>query len=86
VGTDAGQVAFVGAGVALVQQAGHGKAEHGVAQELQAFVVVGAKAAVGQCPHQQVGALEAMAKPALEGIERSVHGGGAAVNARCRGT
>ena len=46
VGADAGQVALVGAGIALVQQAGDSQAQHRVAQEFQALVVVAAEAAV----------------------------------------
>ena len=53
VGAHAGQVAFVGAGEALEQQAGDGQAQDGVAEELEALVVVGAEAAVRQRALQQ---------------------------------
>jgi hypothetical protein len=55
VGADAGQVAFVGARETLVQQAGDRQAQHRIAQELEALVVVGAAAAVRERTRQQAG-------------------------------
>ena len=72
--TDARQVAFVGAREALVQQAGDGQTQHGVAQELEPLVVVGAAAAVRERARQQPRLAEDMAQPLLQGVESRVHG------------
>ena len=67
------QVAFVGAGEALEQQAGNGQAQHRIAEEFQAFVVVGAEAAVRQRPGEQLRLAEAVADAGLEFVESLVH-------------
>jgi hypothetical protein len=83
------QVAFVGAGVAFVQQARNGQAQHGVAEELEPFVVVGTVAAVREGLRQQLGPLEAVAEAALQVVQESTHrrrrGMRGAVNATCPG-
>ena len=53
VGADAGQVALVGIAEAVEQQARDDQAQDRVAEELEALVVVGAEAAVGERPFQQ---------------------------------
>ena len=78
----AGQVAFIRAGIALVEQTGHGQAEHGIAEELQALVVVGAMAAMRDGPHEQLGPLEAVAESSLQVVQRGAH----RVSAICPGT
>lgn len=67
------EVAFIGTREALVEQAGHRQVEHRVTQELEAFVVVRAKAAVGDRALQQGQVVERMAQPGLQGFERGVH-------------
>ena len=73
-GADAGQIALVGAGEAFVQQAGHGQAQHGIAEELEPLVVVGAEAAVRQRAGQQFGLAEAVTEALLEGSDLGAHG------------
>ena len=67
VGAHAGQVAFVGAGEALEQQAGNRQAEHRIAEEFEPFVVVGTEAAVRQRARQQRAIVESMAEALLQG-------------------
>jgi len=74
VGADAGEVAFGRIGVPLEEQIRHGEVEHGVTEELQALVVVGAEAAVRQRAAQQRGVGEAVAQAALKRVESGVHG------------
>ena len=73
VGAHPGQVAFVGAAEAVEQQARDGQAQDGVAEELEALVVVGAEAAVGQRPLQQRRVGEAVADALLQGDEAGIH-------------
>ena len=73
VGADPGQVALVGIAEAVEQQAGDGQAEHGVAEELETLVVVGAEAAVGQGPLQEAGVGEAVADALLQDDETGIH-------------
>jgi hypothetical protein len=77
VGADARQVTLVGAREALVQQAGHRQVEHGVAEEFEALVVLGAAAAVGERTQQQARLLEPMTEPLLQGVESGIHQRGA---------
>ena len=60
----------VGTSEAFEQQAGDGQAEHGVAEEFEPFVVIGAEAAVRERTLQQRFALELVAQPALQGLQR----------------
>ena len=83
VGPHAGQVAFVRTGEALEQQARDGQAEHRVAEELEALVVIGAEAAMGQRAGQQPGLREAVAEPLLQLIEKRIHPGRAQLEREC---
>ena len=78
VGADAGEVAFVGAGEALEQQARDDQAQDGVAEELEPLVVVGAEAAMGQGPLQERRVGEAVADALLQGDEAGIHASKAA--------
>jgi hypothetical protein len=53
VGAHAGEVTFRQLAQPLKQQVGHRQVEDGIAQELQALVVIGRKAAVRQRTQQQ---------------------------------
>ena len=64
--TDPGQVAFVAAGKTVEQQFRHRQTQHRVAQKLKPLVVVGAKAAVGECALQQQGTGELVPQAALQ--------------------
>jgi len=72
---DAREVAFVGAGEAVEQQARDGEAQHRIAEELEPFVVIGAEAAVPQRPLEQAFLCEAVAESLLQGGETGIHDG-----------
>jgi hypothetical protein len=67
------QVAFVGARESLVQERRHGRLQHGVAEELEAFVVIGTGTAVRQGALQQRRLLESVAEALLQRTETSIH-------------
>jgi hypothetical protein len=69
VGANTGEVTLVRAGEALEQQAGYRQAEHGIAEEFEALVVIGAEAAVRQRARQQRRLPEAVADAALEIVD-----------------
>ena len=69
----AGEIAFVGALEALVQQVGNGQAQHRVAEKLEPLVVVRAEAAVRQGAAQQARIGEAVADAPLQCVQTSVH-------------
>ncbi len=69
-GSDAGEVALVTAVEAAVEQARHTETEYGVAQELEALVVLGPEALVGHGPHQQAGVGKHVPQPLLQRLER----------------
>jgi hypothetical protein len=69
----AGEVALVGAGEALVEQSRHRQAQHGIAEELEAFVVLGTEAAMRQGVEHQGGLPEAVAQALLQAVESRIH-------------
>ena len=69
VGAHPGEIAFVGAGEALVQQARDGQAQDGIAEELETLVVVGAEAAVRQRRASRRASAKAVAEAVLQGVE-----------------
>ena len=73
VGAHARQVAFVGIAEALEQQARDDQAEDGVAEKLEALVVVGAVAAVGQRALQQGRIAEPVTDALLQCDESGIH-------------
>ena len=73
VGAHAGQVALVGVAEALEQQARDDQAQDRVAEELEALVVVGAEAAVGQRAFQQGRVAEPVADALLQCYETGIH-------------
>ncbi len=76
VGAHAGEVAFVAAGEALVEQGRHGQAEHGVPQELEPLVVLGAEAAVRERVQQQRLSRKCVTDASLQCLQgRRIHGG-----------
>jgi hypothetical protein len=64
------QVAFVGAGKARVEQCRDCGLQHGVAEEFEALVVLGAGAAVRQRAQQQARVGEPMAQALLQRVDR----------------
>jgi pyrroline-5-carboxylate reductase len=72
-GAHAGQVAFVGAGKSLVEQGRNGGLQHRVAEKLEALVVVGTGAAMGQRSAQQARLQEAVAQALLQRVKTCVH-------------
>ncbi len=73
VGTNAGQVAFVGAGEAVEQQAGNRQAQDRIAQELEPLVVIDAKASVSERALEQDLFSEAVSEAGLQCGESRVH-------------
>jgi hypothetical protein len=70
VGAHAREVAFVAVGQAFVEQARDRQAQHGIAQEFQPLVVLGAPAAVRERTPQQLGPREGVAQALLQGLQR----------------
>ena len=75
VGAHAGEIALVGPGEALEQQARDGEAEHRVAEEFEPLVVVGPEAAVPQRTLEQALLRELVAQSLLQCGETRIHGG-----------
>ncbi len=72
-GADARQVAFVGVAEAVEQQARDDQAQDRVAEELEALVVVGTEAAVGERAFQQGRVAEPVADALLQCYEAGIH-------------
>jgi uncharacterized membrane-anchored protein len=68
-----GQIAFVGAGEALVKQARDRQTQHRIAEEFEPLVVFGAVTAVRQCQCQQAHIGKPVAEAALQGVEAVIH-------------
>ena len=66
IGAQAGEFAFAIAGEGVEQHFGHAVIEDGVADKLEAFVVLGAVAAVGERLLEEAGILKAVAEVALQ--------------------
>ena len=79
VGAHAREVTFVAVAEAVIEQARDGEVQHRIAEKLEPLVVRGAEAAVRERALQQRLAVEDVAKPPLQGLQRggcrSRHGG-----------
>ena len=73
VGANTGQVTFVGIAETVEQQARDDQAQDGVAEELEALVVVGAVAAMRQGALHQSRIGEAMTDLLLQCVEAGIH-------------